>query len=104
MSTADMRHAYEQWCFSEGEPPIPANVFGREIKARGAGITKSNGRRFYTNVTLMRPEDSIAPEPRAAPLWRLTGSAGSAAGWHENDPTLWKVQVNPQTGTAGTAI
>ena len=63
MSTADMRHAYEQWCFAEGEPPIPANVFGRELKQRGAGITKSNGRRFYTNVTLMKPEDSLVPQP-----------------------------------------
>jgi putative DNA primase/helicase len=63
ISTTDMRHAYEQWCFGEGTPPIPANVFGREIKARGAGTAKSNGKRFYTNVTIMRPEDSIAPRP-----------------------------------------
>jgi putative DNA primase/helicase len=56
LSTADVRHAYEQWCFAEGEKPIPANVFGRELKARGAGTAKSGSRRFYTNVTLMRAD------------------------------------------------
>lgn len=67
VSTADMRHVYEQWCFAEGEKPIASNVFGRELKARGAGSAKSNGRRVYTNVTLMsadRPADStdLLPE------------------------------------------
>ena len=56
LATQDVRHVYEQWCFAEGEKPIPANVFGREMKARGAGTAKSNGKRFYTNVTLMRAD------------------------------------------------
>jgi len=66
LSTADVRHAYEQWCFAEGEQPMAANVFGRELKGRGAGTAKSSGRRYYTNVTLMsatqRDATDLLPE------------------------------------------
>jgi putative DNA primase/helicase len=58
VATRDMRAAYESWCRDEGQRPISAQMFGREIRARyGVADARSNGRRYYTGVTLLHPED-----------------------------------------------
>jgi P4 family phage/plasmid primase-like protien len=59
----ELRFAYEQWCFIEGEKPLTTQMFGRELRGRfGIGMAKSHGRRFYTNVALLNRDDVTATE------------------------------------------
>lgn len=44
--------AYLHWCDLNGEKPIKTAMLGRELKRRGLGEAKSNGREFYSNVNL----------------------------------------------------
>ncbi len=75
VATSEMRAAYEHWCRTEGEQPLPPQMFGRELRARHIGIARSNGRRFYTGVCLLELEDGqtlgMAPtdEPERSTEW-----------------------------------
>jgi P4 family phage/plasmid primase-like protien len=61
----ELRAAYERWCASEGEKPLPASPLGRELKLRGIEKVKSNGRLLYTGVALIVDEESLAwDDPR----------------------------------------
>lgn len=54
---AELRRAYDAWCREQHEDAVSAQTFGRQLRQRfGIGDAKSNGRRFYTNVTLYAPE------------------------------------------------
>ncbi|MFF9129151.1 phage/plasmid primase, P4 family [Streptomyces sp. NPDC014806] len=61
--TGRVRAAYEQWCHSEGETPMDARTFGRELKARGIVRKPSSGRYFYAGLGLAAEGD--ADQPRA---------------------------------------
>ncbi|KAB2347318.1 phage/plasmid primase, P4 family [Actinomadura rudentiformis] len=52
-----LRASYEQWCHTEGEQALSSSPLGRELKLRGIDLVKSNGKRFYTNVGLLRTDD-----------------------------------------------
>jgi P4 family phage/plasmid primase-like protien len=63
IDTRELRGTYEQWCFLEGEKPISPQLLGRELRGRfDVGHVKSNGRRFYTNLTLLGTEGHDADE------------------------------------------
>ncbi|MGQ4350499.1 phage/plasmid primase, P4 family [Streptomyces sp. SAS_275] len=56
--TEVLRTAYERWCKSEGEDPMPSRQLGRELKDRFNIIRKgSNGTYSYINVALIAPAD-----------------------------------------------
>ena len=65
VNTADLRRAYETWCKDEGERALSPQVLGRELRTRfGIQQAKSNGRRYYTNMTLLSDdEESTDSEP-----------------------------------------
>lgn len=71
--TAEMRAAYLSWCKSEGGPDLSQQMFGRELRARwNIDTTRSHGRRYYTNVTLLADDDEPATgydpdDPRNTP-------------------------------------
>lgn len=67
-----VRAAYESWCHGEGETPLTAQMFGRELKSRYRMTTaKSNGKRFYVGLSMIerRSEGSLPydDDPRATP-------------------------------------
>ena len=57
--TSTVRADYESWCHDNGEQPMSAQAFGRELKSRWS-ITqsRSNGIRFYAGVTLYGDPDA----------------------------------------------
>lgn len=57
VETKKLRAAYESWCHAEGEKPLPASPFGRELKQRGFHKKPSNGKHFYPNLTLVASSD-----------------------------------------------
>lgn len=63
---SELRKAYDAWCREQHEDAVTTTAFGRQLKQKfGIGSAKSNGRRFYTNVTLYSPEvdhDDAQPE------------------------------------------
>jgi putative DNA primase/helicase len=76
----ELRSAYEQWCFVEGEKPLTTQMFGRELRGRfGIGMAKSHGRRFYTNVALLNPDRYGAS--RTAPIREGSVMGRDGAGW-----------------------
>lgn len=68
---SELRKAYDAWCREQHEDAVTTTAFGRQLKQRfNIGSAKSNGRRFYTNVTLYAPEDdSQAEDPRETDWW-----------------------------------
>lgn len=66
---AELRKAYDGWCKEQREDALTAQSFGRQLKQRfDVGTAKSNGRRFYTNVTLYAPEtEAESDDPRDTP-------------------------------------
>lgn len=53
-----LRTAYSAWCRQEGETELSARLLVREFRTRfDVGQTKSNGRRYYTNMTLLSTDD-----------------------------------------------
>lgn len=79
IDTALVRRAYEDWCRGEGDLPLQATPFGRELRTRyGVESIRSNGRRFYLGVTLVRDETDLSlpsgavtaeADPRGDRLW-----------------------------------
>ena len=63
---SELRKAYDGWCREQHEDAVTTTAFGRQLKQRfDIGSAKSNGRRFYTNVTLYAPErDDEGEDPR----------------------------------------
>ncbi len=62
IDTAQMRREYDTWCREQGETPLSPQQFGRDIKTRhDVQQVRSNGRRFYTGITVFRNEPD-APE------------------------------------------
>lgn len=57
IETRLLRADYEQWCHAEGERGLNSSSLGRELKLRGIGQAKSNGRRFYTGLALLKTDD-----------------------------------------------
>lgn len=53
---------YLRWCERNGEKPIKTAMLGRELKRRGLGEAKSNGRELYTNVDLKLPDHKITDD------------------------------------------
>ncbi|NLP82618.1 DNA primase [Microbacterium sp. CFH 90308] len=54
---SELRRAYDAWCKEQHEDAVTTTAFGRQLKQRfDIGTAKSNGRRFYTNVSLYAPE------------------------------------------------
>lgn len=52
--SADVLERYQQWCKRQGEKPVSGQAFGRELSARfGIERTRSHGRRYYINMTLL---------------------------------------------------
>lgn len=58
MRADEFRSAYEAWCRVDGGTPLDARTLGRRLKS-DYDITRqeSNGKSFYTNVTLLAAED-----------------------------------------------
>lgn len=67
----ELRRAYDTWCKEQHEDSVSAQAFGRQLRQRfNVGSSKSNGRRFYTNIALYAPEDADEPQdPRAGDWW-----------------------------------
>ncbi|OIU88632.1 phage/plasmid primase, P4 family [Microbacterium sp. AR7-10] len=64
--TSELRRAYDAWCREQHEDAMSSQSFGRQLKQRfGIESTRSNGRRFYTNLHLYAPEG----ETDAAESW-----------------------------------
>lgn len=61
LDTKKLRATYEAWCHGEGEMPLSASPFGREMKQRGFDSKPSNGKRFYIGLSLLASGDD---EPR----------------------------------------
>jgi putative DNA primase/helicase len=54
----ELRRAYTKWCAVEGEDEVTAQGFGRRLKARhGVESVRSNGRKYYVNLTFFKAED-----------------------------------------------
>lgn len=51
--TSRVRSTYEAWCHTEGEQPMDARTFGRELKARGIVRKPSSGKYFYAGLGLL---------------------------------------------------
>lgn len=67
---AELRRAYDVWCKEQHEDAVTATAFGRQLKQRfDIGTAKSNGRRFYTNVTLYAPEEPAEHEDPREIRW-----------------------------------
>lgn len=67
---SELRKAYDAWCRAQHEDGMNTTAFGRQLKQRfGIGVAKSNGRRFYTNVTLYVPEDEPESEDPREIRW-----------------------------------
>ncbi|MGW5852131.1 phage/plasmid primase, P4 family [Streptomyces sp. NPDC055254] len=63
INTSKLRGAYDDWCRAEGETPLKPQVFGRELRTRfGIEQIRSNGRRFYVGVALLRSLDEDGDE------------------------------------------
>jgi putative DNA primase/helicase len=60
--TGRVRTAYETWCHAEGEQPMDARTFGRELKARGIIRKPSSGRYFYAGLGLLAEGDTDQPK------------------------------------------
>jgi P4 family phage/plasmid primase-like protien len=60
--TGRVRAAYESWCHSEGEQPMDARTFGRELKGRGILRKPSSGRYFYAGLGLLAEGDADQPQ------------------------------------------
>lgn len=60
--TGRVRAAYEAWCHSEGEQPMDARTFGRELKARGIVRKPSSGKYFYAGLGLVAEGDADQPK------------------------------------------
>lgn len=58
IETKKLRATYETWCHAEGEQPLPASPFGRELKRRGFHKKPSNGKHFYPNLGLVVDEEA----------------------------------------------
>lgn len=56
--TGRVRAAYESWCHHEGEQPMDARTFGRELKSRGIARKPSSGRYFYAGLGLLAEGDA----------------------------------------------
>lgn len=68
--TADLRRAYDEWCREQHEDAVTSQALGRALRARfNIGTTRSNGRRFYTNVTLYAPEDPEGDTAQTGTWW-----------------------------------
>lgn len=64
---SELRAAYETWCREVGEEPATAKRLTQELQDRFAvGDGKSNGRRFYTRITILEE-----PEPDSDPTLDL---------------------------------
>lgn len=64
VETKKLRAAYETWCHSEGEKPMPASPFGRELKRLGLIRKPSNGRYFYLGLTLLTTAEDDESDAR----------------------------------------
>ncbi|GAA2178516.1 hypothetical protein GCM10009785_01380 [Brooklawnia cerclae] len=66
VNTAEVRHAYVQWCRDNGEAEVPPQTFGRELRSRwGIQTVRSHGSRFYAGMTLLADEmEEEEPEER----------------------------------------
>jgi putative DNA primase/helicase len=60
--TGRVRAAYEAWCHREGDQPMDARTFGRELKARGIVRKPSSGRYFYAGLGLVAEGDADQPK------------------------------------------
>jgi putative DNA primase/helicase len=61
LPTAAVREAYEQFCHEVGVDPVSSRAFGWRLKQVGIGQKRSHGRRFYTGLALLRPDDEPPP-------------------------------------------
>ncbi|GLJ78654.1 phage/plasmid primase, P4 family [Microbacterium imperiale] len=67
---SELRKAYDAWCREQHEDALTSQTFGRQLKQRfGVGSAKSNGRRFYTNVTVYAPESPTEDESAGQQSW-----------------------------------
>ncbi|WP_258318011.1 phage/plasmid primase, P4 family [Microbacterium sp. SGAir0570] len=67
---SELRKAYDAWCRERHEDALTSQTFGRQLKQRfSVGSAKSNGRRFYTNVTVYAPESPTEDEPAGQQSW-----------------------------------
>lgn len=63
-----LRDAYDAWCRDVGEEPVSAKRFGTELRDRfNVGEARSNGRRFYTGITLLADDDEDQAQPDRTP-------------------------------------
>jgi putative DNA primase/helicase len=60
--TGRVRATYEAWCQSEGEQPMDARTFGRELKARGIVRKPSSGKYFYAGLGLLAEGSADQPK------------------------------------------
>jgi len=64
LDTAIVRRAFSEWCHEEGEREVSQQVLGRELRSRfGVDVVRSNGRRFYTGITLLSTDEEGDREP-----------------------------------------
>ncbi|WP_018135428.1 phage/plasmid primase, P4 family [Acaricomes phytoseiuli] len=57
-NTTHIRTTYTAWCRANGEYEVSPQVFGRELRTRfNVQQIRSNGKRFYTNMTLLDTDD-----------------------------------------------
>jgi putative DNA primase/helicase len=55
----DLRAEYERWCIDVGETPATAKRLTQELRDRfNVGETKSNGKRYYTEISLLASDES----------------------------------------------
>ncbi|PPF18282.1 hypothetical protein C5B92_07140 [Rathayibacter sp. AY1A4] len=68
VDTAELRREYSKWCRSEHEDELVGQAFGRRLRQEFAvGEARSNGRRFYTNVTLYSDESDAEQQKEGSP-------------------------------------
>lgn len=68
VGTKTLRMMYARWCSDAGEKALSNQQLGRELRTRfDIGGAKSNGKRFYTNVTLL--DVSELTDEEAAEHW-----------------------------------
>ncbi|WP_431800358.1 phage/plasmid primase, P4 family [Microbacterium kunmingense] len=71
VETSELRRAYDAWCKEQHEDPLTAQAFGRNLRQRfSISTAKSNGRRFYTNVTLLNPDTDDSNDDKTEDWWQ----------------------------------
>ena len=63
---AEVRSAYERWCYENGESPVSAKALTTSLAKLGIDSTRTKSARMYTGMTLLSDGEDVLPVRSAA--------------------------------------